>query len=168
MAELGDRDILDEEAFRRAELGAVLLMTAVGVPLIWMGEEFGEYKYKTQSQAKVDWTLLAGEQNQGLFAYYKGLIALRKQNHALYTESIHFFHEHLEAKVLAYTRWNEEGSRIVVVANFSEQFLAGYAISDFPEDGTWHEWTGDYDVNSGNQSLMTDLGPYEAKVFVWQ
>jgi 1,4-alpha-glucan branching enzyme len=146
----------------------VLLMTAVGVPLIWMGEEFGEYKYKTQSQAKVDWTLLAGEQNQELFEYYKGLIALRKQNHALYTENIHFFHENPEAKVLAYTRWNEEGSRIVVVANLSEQFLAGYSVADFPEDGTWHEWTGNYDVDSGDQSLMTDLGPYEAKVFVWQ
>jgi 1,4-alpha-glucan branching enzyme len=167
IAELGDRQILGEDAFRRARLGAVLLMTAVGVPLIWMGEEFGEYKYKTPSQAKIEWTLLAGELNQGLFAFYKGLISLRKENHALYTENIDFFHENPETKVLAYTRWNDEGSRIVVVANFSDQFLAGYRISDFPTDGTWHEWTGDYDVEAQGNSLMTDLGEYEAKVFVW-
>ncbi|MBW4505197.1 MAG: alpha amylase C-terminal domain-containing protein [Scytonematopsis contorta HA4267-MV1] len=168
MAELGDRQILDEEAFRRARLGAVLLMTAVGVPLIWMGEEFGEYKYKTPSQAKIDWTLLAGDSNRGLLEYYKGLIHLRKQNHALYTENINFFHENPESKVIAYTRWNDEGSRVVVVANFSEQFLAGYTIPDFPENGTWHEWTGDFDVEAGDNSVMIDLGPYEAKVFVWQ
>jgi 1,4-alpha-glucan branching enzyme len=168
MADLGDRNILDEEAFRRVRLGAVLLMTAIGVPLIWMGEEFGEYKYKTPNQAKIDWTLLGGDSNRDLFAYYKGLINLRKQNHALYTENINFFHENPESKVLAYTRWNDEGSRVVVVANFSGEFLAGYTVSDFPENGTWHEWTGNYDMETGNNCLITDLGPYEAKVFVWQ
>jgi 1,4-alpha-glucan branching enzyme len=168
MAELGDRDILGEEAFRRIKLGAALLMTAVGVPLIWMGEEFGEFKYKTTDRAKIDWTLLAGDLNRGLFEYYKGLIALRKHNHALYTENIEFFHENPEAKVLAYTRWNDEGSRVVVVVNFSTDFLAGYTISDFPEDGTWHEWTGNYDKTVDQRSLMTDLGPFEAQVFVWQ
>lgn len=168
MAELGDRNILGEEAFRRAKLGAVLLMTAMGIPLIWMGEEFGEFKYKTIDQAKIDWTLLAGDLNQGLLNYYKGLINLRKENHALYTENIDFFHENPDAKVLAYTRWNGEGSRVVVVANFSDQFLGGYTVPHFPANGIWHEWTGNYDVESGNNQLMTDLGPYEAKVFVWR
>jgi len=37
MVELGDREIFDAEAFKRIKLGAVLLSTAVGVP-IWMGE----------------------------------------------------------------------------------------------------------------------------------
>ncbi len=168
MAELGDRGILGEAAFRRRKLGTALVMTAMGVPLIWMGEEFGEYKYKTPDQAKIDWTLLAGEENQKLFHYYKGLINLRKTNHALYTENIDFFHENPEAKVLAYTRWNDEGSRVVVVANFSDNFLAGYTIPNFPANGNWHEWTGDYDAQSGDNTLMTDLGEWEAKVFVWQ
>jgi 1,4-alpha-glucan branching enzyme len=168
MAELGDRQILGEDAFRRARLGVVLLMTAVGVPLIWMGEEFGEYKYKTSNQAKIDWTLLAGALNQELFSFYKGLISLRKNNNALYTENIEFFHENLDAKVLAYTRWNDEGSRIVVVINFSDQFLASYQLLDFPTNGTWHEWTGNYDIEAQDNSFMTDLGEYEAKVFVWQ
>lgn len=167
MAELGDRQILDEAAFQRAKLGAAILLTAVGVPLIWMGEEFGEYKHKTQEQAKIDWTLLGGDLNRGLFEYYKGLIGLRKENHALYTENVNFFHENPDGKVLAYTRWNDEGSRVVVVANFSEQFLAGYTVADFPENGTWHEWTGNYDVEVNDNALMTDLGAFEAKVFVW-
>lgn len=168
MAELGDRGIFDEHAFKRRKLGAVLVMTAMGVPLLWMGEEFGEYKYKTTDQAKIDWTLLGGDQNRGLFEHYKGLITLRTQNPALHTENIDFFHENPEAKVLAYTRWNDEGSRVVVVANFSDQFLAGYEVPNFPADGNWHEWTLNYDISSDAGCLITDLGEWEAKVFVWQ
>ncbi len=167
MVELGDREIFDEAAFTRVKLGAAILFTAVGVPLIWMGEEFGEYKPKTPDSAKIDWTLLGNDHNRGLFESYKGLINLRKSNHALYTENIEFFHENPEAKVLAYTRWNDEGSRVVVVANFSDNFLAGYQVSGCPA-GKWHEWTKDYDLESGEDGLMTDLGEYEAKVFVWQ
>ncbi len=168
MAELANREIFDEEAFKRLKLGAAILMTAVGVPMIWMGEELGEYKHKTPEPSKIDWQLLSHDSNRGLFEYYKGLIALRKNNHALYTENIHFFHEDSEAKVLAYTRWNGEGSRVVVVANFSDRFLAGYRVPHFPENGTWHEWTGNYDVEVGDDNIMTDIGGYEAKVFVWQ
>jgi 1,4-alpha-glucan branching enzyme len=168
MVELADHDIFDEAAFKRLKLGAVLLMTAMGVPMIWMGEEFGEYKPKTIEQNKIEWSLLGNDLNRGLFEYYKGLISLRKENHALYTENINFFHEDPEGKVLAYVRWNDEGSRVVVVANFSDQYLAGYRIENFPENGTWHEWTGDYDVEAGDNSIIIDLPEYEAKVFVWQ
>ncbi|MCC3508350.1 MAG: alpha amylase C-terminal domain-containing protein [Microcoleus sp. PH2017_17_BER_D_A] len=167
-SELGDRGILDEPAFKRAKLGSVLLMTAVGVPLIWMGEEFGEYKAKTIEQAKIDWTLLGNDMNKGLWEYYKGLIHLHKNNQALYTENIDFFHEDPDSKVFAYTRWNDEGSRVVVVANLSENYLAGYSVPHFPANGTWHEWTGNYDVESGDDNITIDLPEYEAKVFVWQ
>lgn len=168
MVELADRDIFDEAAFNRVKLGVVLLMTAVGVPMLWMGEEFGEYKAKTIEQAKIDWTLLQHELNKSLFDYYKGLIFLRKENHALYTENIEFFHEDTETKVLAYTRWNGEGSRVVVVTNFSGNYLGDYTVPNLPEDGTWHEWTYNYDVEVCDRNLTIDLGEYEAKVFVWK
>lgn len=167
LAELADREIFDEAAFKRRKLGAVLVMTAVGIPLLWMGEEFGEYKYKTIEPAKIDWSLLGNESNQNLFNYMKSLIHLRKDNHALYTENIDFFYENADDKVLAFCRWNDEGSRVVVVANFSDNFLANYQIPNFPATGTWHEWTYDYDVEVGDNALVTDLGEYEAKVFVW-
>ncbi len=32
----------DEEAFKRLEIAAVWLMTTIGIPQIWMGEEWGE------------------------------------------------------------------------------------------------------------------------------
>ncbi|MEN9567327.1 MAG: hypothetical protein RLZZ69_2523 [Cyanobacteriota bacterium] len=166
MVELGNRSIVGEAAFKRVKLGAILLMTAVGIPMLWMGQEFGDYNPLSQEARKIDWTLLAGEHNQNLFAHYKGLIDLRKHNHALYTENIEFFHEDQELKVIAYTRWNGEGSRVVVVANFSDQYLADYTVPDFPADGTWHEWTGNYDLEASDRQITIDLPEYEAQVFV--
>ena len=163
MAELGDRQIFADEAFKRAKLGAVLLMTAVGIPLVWMGNEFGEYN--PEEEIAIDWTLLENDSNQNLRGYYQGLINLRKNNHALRTNNIDFFHEDPESKVLAYTRWNDEGSRVVVVINFSGDFLEGYAIA-LPHEGTWHEWTKDYQVEAKAAKLVIDLGGYEAQVFL--
>ncbi len=54
------------------------------------------------------------------------------------------------------------------MANFSDNFLPGYHIPNFPEAGKWHEWTRNYDVEAGEDGIMIDLGDYEAQVFVWQ
>ncbi len=164
MAELGDRSIFGKEAFNRAKLGAVLLFTAVGVPLVWMGNEFGEYN--PEEEAKIEWQLLENDDNQNLLDYYRGLIGLRTQNHALRTNNIEFFHEDPETKVLAYTRWNNEGSRVVVVINFSDNFLQDYTVDRFPAAGTWHEWTQDYNVEAQKGKLVISLGECEAQVFV--
>lgn len=166
MVELANRDIFGEAAFKRLKLGAAILMTAVGVPLLWMGDEFGDYHPLTQETSPIDWNLLENDLNQQLFSYYQGLINLRKHNHALYTENIDFFHRDSESKVIAYIRWNSQGSRVVVIANFSNQYLAGYRVKNFPQGGTWHEWTNDYDQEAGEAEMMIDLPEYEAKVFV--
>jgi 1,4-alpha-glucan branching enzyme len=131
-----------------------------------MGEEFAEYKAKSPEQNKIDWTLLGNDKNMSLHDYYKGLIFLRKNNHALYTENIEFFYEHPDDRVLAYTRWNDEGSRVVVVANLSGNFLKDYTIPHIPADGTWHEWASDYDIEVSGNTLVIDLPEYEAKVLV--
>ena len=163
-AELGDRNIFKESAFKRAKLGAVLLFTAVGVPLVWMGNEFGEYN--PEEEIKIDWSLLNNNDNQSLFDYYRGLIDLKTKNYALRTSNIDFFYEDPESKVLAYTRWNDEGSRIVVAVNFSGDFIQDYTIKNFPQSGTWHEWTSNHDVEAKEGKLVVSLGEYEAKVFV--
>lgn len=168
--ELGDRGIFDEEAFRRAKLAAVLLMTAMGVPMLWMGQEFGEHKRKSETVTqpkKIAWPLLERDLNRGMFEYYKSLIALRKQNPALQGQNIEFFHENPDAKVLAYVRWNDEGSRVVVVANLSDKSLAGYKVPNFPAPGIWRDWIGNKDIEAGEDGLIVDLPEYEAKVLVW-
>jgi len=167
MAELATRSIISPESFKRAKLGAVLLMTAMGVPMLWMGEEFGEYTRQTPNQKnKLEWPLLNYELNRSLFEYYKSLIALRKQTPALQTENIDFFHESADSKVLAYVRWNEQGSRTVIVANFSGRYLTKYRVPNFPVTGTWYEWLTNSEVEAGEDGLVIDLPEYEAKVFV--
>lgn len=163
---LGEAGILGQEAFRRARLGAVLLMTAFGVPLVWMGQEFGEYGYKTAEENKLEWTLLAHDDNRGLHRLYQGLIRLRAQNGALQQGNIELFHEDPEARVLAYVRWNDEGSRVVVVANLSEHALGAYEVPNVPADGVWHEWTRDYDLEVSGGVATLELGPFEAQVLV--
>ncbi|GAB1540778.1 alpha-amylase family glycosyl hydrolase [Scytonema sp. NUACC21] len=170
LRELGDRSIFDEEAFRRAKLAAVLLMTAMGVPMLWMGEEFGEHKRKSENVTqpkKIAWSLLEKDQNWELFEYYKKLISLRKQNPALQNDNIKFFHENVEAKVLAYVRWNEQGSRVVVLANFSDQNYHEYPVPHFPQAGKWHEWIGSCDIEAAEDSIIIDLEAYQAKVLIW-
>jgi 1,4-alpha-glucan branching enzyme len=170
LVNLGEQGILDDAAFNRAKLGAVLLMTASGVPLIWMGEEFGDSTdiNANDKNQQLGWSLLNNDRNQNLLEYYKGLIALRQQNFALFTSNLKFFHENPEGRVFAYERWNDEGSRVVVVVNFSNQYLKGYQIPHFPANGNWHEWTRNYDVQSGDNQLTIDMGEFEAQVFVWR
>lgn len=168
--DFGNCGIFDEPAFQRIELALTILMTAPGVPMIWMGQEFGEYTpRKPNEKNPLHWSLLNNERNRNLLNFYKNLIALRKQNHhALLMSEIEFFHENTDNHVLAYVRWNNEGSRVVVVINFSGDYLAGYVVPNFPENGSWHEWKDNYDVTVENHQLMIDLPAFTAKVFLWK
>lgn len=167
MAEEGFRTLDKKAAFKRAKLGAVLLMTAMGVPMLSMGEEFGEYTRQTPNQPnKLNWSLLDHELNRDLWEYYKMLIQLRKGNRALHTENIEFFHEDTQAKVLAYSRWDDNGARVVVVANFSHQFLLDHHIPNFPASGIWHEYISNFDIKVGDEKTQISLPEYEARVFV--
>ena len=166
MADLGEAGILDEEAFKRVKLGADLMFTAIGIPMIWMGEEFGEASTKTTEVNKLSWPLLQNELNADLHATFRGLINLRKNNSALFGTNLDFFHEDDDAKVLAYVRWNDEGSRVVIIANLSGDYLKDYTIPNIPADGVWHEWSQDYDLEAHDGTLTLDLPDYEAKVLV--
>src|SRR6185369_8267219 len=79
---LGEKGILDRELYIRAKLGALILMTSIGVPMIWMGEEFGEHVPMSENTNKINWTLLENEPNKELFNYYRTLIRLRTTNSA--------------------------------------------------------------------------------------
>ncbi|OUL18066.1 alpha-amylase [Nostoc sp. RF31YmG] len=167
--ELGNRGIFDEAAFTRAKLAAVLLMTAMGIPMLWMGEEFGEHKRKSENVTqpkKIAWPLLEKPENRDLFEYYKKLIVLRKHNLALQSDNIEFFHEDLQAQLLAYVRWHDQGAQVVVMVNFSNQNLMGYHIPNFPSAEHWQDWLANTQVEVGKDGLVTDLQSYTAKIFV--
>jgi 1,4-alpha-glucan branching enzyme len=167
LPQLGEKGVFDEEAFGRNHLAATLLFTAVGIPMIWMGEEFGEYKNKSLDPAKIDWTLLANERNRNLFNHYKRLIELRKKNEALTGNHINFFQKDEGSGVLAFVRWTDSGKRVVVIANLSGTPHYDYVVNGFPCSGTWQDWIADVPIEVSNDTLVTTLGSFEGKVFVW-
>ncbi|WP_333431002.1 hypothetical protein [Microcoleus sp. MON2_D5] len=53
-----------EAALKQANLGAFLLVTAVGIPMLWMGQEFGQSARQTPNQPnKLQWFLLKNQPN---------------------------------------------------------------------------------------------------------
>ncbi|WP_333425756.1 hypothetical protein [Microcoleus sp. F4-D5] len=67
--------------------------------------------------------------------------------------------------MLAYDRWSDEGTRAVVVAKFSDTYLSGNSILNFPA-GTWHEWMYNKIVEVGEEGFKFDLPEWSARVFV--
>lgn len=132
-----------------------------------MGEEFGQSTRPTPNQPnKLQWSLLTNQPNHELLEYYKHMMRLRQKLPALYTKNIEFSHENPEAKVLAYCRWSDKGTRAVVVANFSDTYLSNYCIPNFPVAGTWHEWMYNKIVEVGEEGFKFDLPEGSAQVFV--
>lgn len=166
MLKLGEKGILGAEAYLRAKLGALVLMTSVGVPMIWMGEEFGEYTPLSEQSNKINWTLLEEPENKDLFNYYKTLIKLRKTNPAFFAPNAEFFHEDADSGVLCFQRFDDNGNIVVIVLNLSDNILNDYKISKFPADGAWHEWTKDYDTQISNRELTITLPRREGLIFV--
>jgi 1,4-alpha-glucan branching enzyme len=166
LAKLGEHGILGDEAFRRARLGAAMLMTAFGIPMLWMGEEFGEFKPKTIDENKIDWQLLGNPQNRELFNYYKSLIALRLQHPALQGDGLSFIHEDIDNQVLAYSRWAESGEKLLVVLNLSGAALHDYHIFNVPEDGNWQEWNEAFQVEASGNQFSLDLPERQARIFI--
>ena len=158
---------LDREAtFKRAKFGAVLLVTAVKIPMLWMGEELGESTRETPNQSnKLQWSLFKNQPKHQLLAYYKHLILLREKVPAFSWKNIEFFHENAETKVLAYYRWSDEGTRALVVANFWDTYLSGNSLPNFPA-GTWHELMYNKILEVGEEGFKFDLPESSVQVFV--
>ena len=161
---LGENGILDDEAYLRAKLGALILMTSVGVPMIWMGEEFGEYVPMSEQSNKINWTLLENDKNKDLFNYYRTLIEIRKANPALRSPSINFFYEDADNGVIAFARSHD--ARTVVVLNLSDNDLANYSIPNFPADGSWREQTRQFDIEVSGNEVSLSLQRREGLIFV--
>lgn len=133
----------------------------------WMCEEFGQSTRPTPNQPnKLQWSLLKNQPNHELLAYYKHVILLREKVPALYTENIEFFTENAETKVFADYRWSDEGTRAAVVANFSDIYLSGNSIPNFPAAVTWHELMYNKILEIGEEGFKFDLPESSAQVFV--
>lgn len=126
-------------ARKRSTLGAVLVFTAPGVPMIFQGQELLEDQW-FRDDDPIDWGRLDTE--SGVARLYRDLIALRRNlngvSAGLTGQNVQVHHINDEAKVIAYHRWDAGGINddIIVVANFSSVRLDEYEIG-LPHRGAW-------------------------------
>lgn len=174
---------------KRSTLGAAVVMTSPGIPMMFQGQEFLEDGWFTDTDP-LDWA--KAKTYAGIRSLYKDLIALRKNTagltNGLSGQSTNVFHVNNTMKMLGFHRWMNGGDRddVVVVMNFSATARTGYRVG-FPRDGRWKvrfnsDWNG-YDASFANNTTydldasysqpwdgmpasgVFDIGPYTCLIF---
>jgi 1,4-alpha-glucan branching enzyme len=141
---------------KRSTLGAALVMTAPGIPMMFQGQEFLEDGWFA-AEDPLDWSKLTTY--SGINALYRDLIRLRRNLGGVtkglsgYFTNVH--HVNNTAKVVGYHRWANGGAGddVIVLANFSNTSFPNYRIG-LPRPGTWKvrfnsDWNG-YSADYGN------------------
>ncbi len=130
------------QAKKRSLLGAVLVFTSPGIPMIFQGQEVLEIKpfALDPDQSLMDWDRC--DRFPGICQLYRDLIRLRRNwyNHTagLRGQGVRVFHCHEGSKVLAFRRWEHRGpgDDVIVVLNFEDRAYPHYTIG-FPHAGRW-------------------------------
>jgi 1,4-alpha-glucan branching enzyme len=127
-------------AIKRSTLGAALVMTAPGIPMLLQAQEFLRDKWFDDGRP-IDWARC--DEYRGIVAMYSDLIKLRLNRHAntagLSGQHVDVYHLDHNEKVIAFKRWKDGGlgDEVVVVMNFAEGEVKDYRIG-FPAPGQWH------------------------------
>ena len=172
---------------KRSTLGAAIVMTAPGIPMLFQGQEFLEDRW-FDPRVPLDWT--HRDDFRGIVNLYGELIRLRRNwydnTRGLRGHDVNVFHANDSDKVLAYHRWDQggPGDDVVVILNFGSRGFPSYHLG-LPHGGIWHvrfnsDWAG-YDPSFGgfesHDSVATPwsrdgmsfsgqvgLGPYTAVI----
>lgn len=158
--------IFDDAAFRRMKLAAGILLTIPGLPMLFMGQEFGQSNEKSLDPRPLDWSLLKNQTNSDLLNYTAGLVKFRTHHPALMTDNMEFVLKDQERQLLAYKRWNSEGQVIVVIVNLRDTHAGEVVIADCGlEDGDWHEHVHNFDLKVEGGVLKDTVAESEVKVY---
>ena len=147
-------------ALKRSTLGAGLVLTAPGIPMLFQGQTILEDGW-FQDTDPIDWTNV--RKFSGVSRLYRDLIRLRLNadgfSRGLSGQHISVHHVNNHDKVIAYLRHKDGGpnDHTLIVANFSAQNLEAYEVG-VPEVGHWvarfnSDWAG-YRKDLGNFSVQ--------------
>ena len=145
-------------ARKRSTLGAALMLTAPGIPMICQGQEINEW-IPFGDQNRLDWRKLAWF--AGINLLFRDLIRLRRNwydnTRGLRGHHVNVFHAG-DDRVIAYHRWDKggPGDDVVVALNFANRGYSDYRIG-FPRPGRW--WVR---FNSDWQGYSPDFGNFRA------
>jgi 1,4-alpha-glucan branching enzyme len=147
VARLGDPDNPRSWCGRsRARVATAISLTAPGIPMLFMGQEFLEDKQWSDNCAFHDnlllhWAGLESRDRQMVdhLRFTRELIHLRWRYPGLRAQGFRTVHAHDENRVLAFHRWVEgEGHDVLVVVHLAAFNRFDYRIG-FPGGGEWRE-----------------------------
>lgn len=144
-AEIGGEDEQRHwAAQKRATLGAALIMTAPGIPMLFQGQEFLQGDWFDDT-VPLDWD--QAEDFRGIVRLWRDLIGLRLSEPGLRGRHVDILLADDERKLLAYHRHDGSGEPgLLVVINLRAEPAHGVAL-DLPGEGTWRlrlttDWDG--------------------------
>ncbi|HUM05873.1 MAG TPA: alpha amylase C-terminal domain-containing protein [Terriglobales bacterium] len=128
----------------RSRVATALLLTAPGIPQLFMGQEFLEAKQwddDPMGPTLISWQGLdSGDMAMAdHLRFTQDVIRLRRGQAALRSDAIRVFHVQEQNRVIAFHRWQEHAGRdVIVVASLNESTWYRYDIG-FPVAGHWVE-----------------------------
>lgn len=128
----------------RTRVANSLLLTAPGIPQLFMGQEFLENKQWNWDLARhllIWWDGVNGADQAMVnhLRFTQDLIRLRWRQPALRSDSVRAFHVHNANRVIAYHRWIEgQGRDVIIVASLNDNTWWNYNVG-FPGGGHWAE-----------------------------
>ena len=160
-------------ARKRSTLGAVLVFTAPGIPMLFQGEEFLEDEW-FRDVDPLDWS--KKERFAGIFRMYQDLVRMRRDRTrfaGLQGHHANVFHCNDVDKVIGFHRWDRGGAGddVVIVLNLANRGYESYTIG-FPRPGNWRvrfnsDWAGyspDF-TNHPGYHTVAEPGPYDGLDF---
>jgi len=159
--------VFGDAAFRRVKLALGLLLTAPGLPMIWMGQEFGAANPKTLQPQPIDWALLANNENRDLHDFCAKLIKFRHENPALWSDNFQVVLSDSNRQIFAYKRWNDAGDLVIVVVNIRDTPGGEFIVEKAGlTDGRWREHISNRTFQIADGQIKDTLEPSQVKIFV--
>ena len=154
-------------ARKRDTLGAALLMSAPGIPMIFMGQEFLEFTPWTDSLGySLTWSRV--DTFAGIVSLYRRLAQLRRNfdnnTRGLRGSNTQIIWADPPTGVIAFRRFDQggPGDDVIVVANLTNNVYPSYNIG-FPAAGTWflrfNSASKEYSPDFGNVAYTTTAQP---------
>ena len=130
----------------RSRFATGLLLTAPGIPQIFMGQEFLESRQwncdPTATANLIEWAGLNDGTDRSMrdhLRFTQDLIRLRWNQPALRGDNVNVFHVHDQNRVIAFHRWLDGiGKDVIVLATLADTTWYNYAVG-FPLPGRWLE-----------------------------